>query len=145
MTEPILLVEDDNADALLIQRAIRKAKITNPVHRVDDGDAAVQYLAGAIEGSSPTPVVVLLDLKLPRRSGFEVLAWLRGNRAAMRRLPVVILTSSSQDADVNRAYDLGANSYLVKPGDPDGLLRVLQNVHTYWLELNQPPAVSTPI
>ena len=144
MTESILLVEDDNADALLIERALRKAKVRHSLHRVDNGDAAVDYLSEVIEGVHPVPAMVLLDLKLPRRSGFEVLAWLRGCGAAVRRVPVIVLTSSQHGSDVDQAYDLGANSYLVKPGDPEGLLRVLQQVHSYWLELSQLPSVSIP-
>lgn len=143
MTEPILLVEDDNADALLIERALGKVKITNGVHRVDNGDAAIEYLTLAIKGDTPTPVLVLLDLKLPRRSGFEVLQWLRNHDAPLRRVPVVVLTSSSQDADINRAYDAGANSYLVKPGSPEDLLRVLGNIQSYWLALNMSPELNT--
>jgi len=143
VSEPILLVEDDNADAMLIERAFRRARIDNPVRRVGDGDAAVQYLSGLSpygdRDKHPLPVLILLDLKLPRRSGFEVLSWLRAQDSGVQRLPVVVLTSSSHSQDVNRAYDLGANSYLVKPGGPDALLEMIQKLDTYWLTINRSP------
>jgi len=139
---PILLVEDSPDDALLIQRAFRKANLANPVQLVRDGEEAVAYLSGATpyedRGRFPLPVFMLLDLKLPRRSGLEVLAWLR-QEPAVRRLPVVVLTSSRESVDVNRAYDLGANSYLVKPPDAETLKEMLTRVNSYWLALNKPP------
>jgi CheY-like chemotaxis protein len=141
----ILIVEDDPNDVLLIQRAFDKARILNPRQTVENGDDAVAYLAG--EGSfadrqqHPFPVLVLLDLKLPRRSGLEVLEWIRG-QAGLKRLPVVVLTSSKQATDVNRAYDLGANSYLVKPVGFDSLLELVKSLEVYWLILNQKPDVS---
>ena len=85
------------------------------------------------------PAVILLDIKLPRRSGFEVLQWLRQQRSALRRIPVVMLTSSRHSVDVNRAYDLGANSYLAKPQTPSELDQMAAEFQTYWLSLNQPP------
>jgi CheY-like chemotaxis protein len=137
----ILLVEDEPDDADLLIRAFRKAGIENPVRHVEDGDAAVAYLAGEApfgnRQDSPLPIMVLLDLKLPRRSGFEVLAWLQG-QPALRRLPVVVLTSSEQTDDINRAYDLGANSYLVKPVTTAGLHDMVRGMHAYWIGLNQP-------
>jgi CheY-like chemotaxis protein len=138
----ILLVEDNPTDVLLIRRALDKAKLANPLQIVSDGDAAVQYLSGDGRFTDrrvhPLPVLVLLDLKLPRRSGIEVLQWLR-TQERLRRIPVVVLTSSQQDRDVNAAYDSGANSYLVKPVEFDGLLRMLQTVNMYWLVLNEKP------
>jgi len=83
-------------------------------------------------------VLVLLDLKLPRLSGHEVLSWIRSQNAT-RRLPVVVLTSSDEPRDINMAYDAGANSYLVKPGDPTRILELALSVGTYWLMTNQPP------
>ena len=146
MSDPILLVEDDNADAMLIERAIRRAGITYPVRRVGDGDAAVDYLSGLSpykdREQHPLPVLILLDLKLPRRSGFEVLSWLRAQNTGVQRLPVVVLTSSSHSQDVNRAYDLGANSYLVKPSGPDALLDMIQKLDTYWLTMNRSPELA---
>jgi CheY-like chemotaxis protein len=139
---PILLIEDDPNDQVLIRRAFAKAKLMNPLHMVDDGDAAVDYLAGdgqyADRQLHPLPTLILLDLKLPRRSGLEVLEWLRA-QPGCRRIPVVVLTSSEDSADIARAYDLGANSYLVKPVDFDGLLELLRTVGLYWMVMNQYP------
>ena len=139
---PILLVEDSPDDALLIQRAFRKANLANPVQLVRDGEEAVAYLSGAApyddRGQFPLPVFMLLDLKLPRRSGLEVLAWLR-QESAVRRLPVVVLTSSREAVDVNRAYDLGVNSYLTKPVGFEALIEMVKNVNLYWLVLNESP------
>lgn len=140
----ILLVEDDSNDVLLIQRAFRKAKLVNPLQVVQDGEAAVLYLGGqglyADRDRYPLPILMLLDLKLPRLSGLEVLEWLR-QQPELRRLLVVVLTSSRENADVNRAYDLGANSYLVKPVAFDGLLEMVRTLNQYWLILNEKPLV----
>jgi CheY-like chemotaxis protein len=141
---PILLVEDNPDDVLLMQRAFRKAQIAQPMQIVGDGEAAVAYLAGQPPYDDrhryPLPSLMLLDLKLPRKSGFEVLAWLR-QQPALRRLPVVVLTSSRQTADVTRAYDLSVNSYLVKPGAPDQLLDLVKALDQYWLTLNEQPTL----
>ncbi|HEX9394785.1 MAG TPA: response regulator [Gemmatimonadales bacterium] len=140
----ILLVEDDANDVILIRRAFAKAEIKNPVYTVEDGDAAVAYLAGegtyANRGDHPLPGVVLLDLKLPRRSGLEVLQWVRQS-PTLRRLPVVVLTSSRESADVNRAYDLGANSYLVKPVGFDALTDLVRILQGYWVGWNEKPEI----
>jgi CheY-like chemotaxis protein len=138
----ILVVEDNPTDVMLIRRAFDKAKFANPVQIVGDGDAAVEYLAGedayADREKFPLPILVLLDLKLPKRSGLEVLEWLR-TQEGLKRIPVVMLTSSQQDRDVNAAYDGGVNSYLVKPVEFDGLLQMLKTVNLYWLMLNERP------
>ncbi|MBI2951605.1 response regulator, partial [bacterium] len=131
---PVLLVEDDPNDVLLIQRAFRKANLLNPVQVVGDGEEAIAYLSGqgvyADRERHPLPILILLDLKLPRKSGHEVLAWLR-RQPELKRLPAVVLTSSREAADVNRVYDLGANSYLVKPVAFDDLLKMTQTLHMY--------------
>jgi len=141
---PILLVEDSPDDALLIQRAFRKANLANPVQLVRDGEEAVAYLSGAPPYDDrtrfPLPVFMLLDLKLPRRSGLEVLAWVR-QESVVKRLPVVVLTSSRESVDVNRAYDLGVNSYLTKPVGFEALLEMVKNVNLYWLVLNEHPEI----
>ena len=139
----VLLVEDDPADVRLIQRAFRKLRTNINMTRVTNGDDAVAYLSG--EGpfenraAYPMPAVVLLDIKLPRRSGFEVLDWLRKQESPLRRMPVVMLTSSKHSVDVNRAYDLGANSYLAKPETPAGLDELATQFQNYWLYLNEEP------
>lgn len=139
---PILLVEDSEDDQTLIRRAFAKAKLSNPLHIVDDGDKAVAYLSGngiyADRNAHPLPTIILLDLKLPRRSGHEVLAWLRA-QPSLPKIPVVVLTSSAETADVKRAYDLGANSYLVKPVEFDGLIEMVRNLGVYWLVMNELP------
>jgi CheY-like chemotaxis protein len=144
-SQVILVVEDDSNDVVLIQRAFAKARILNPLQTVGNGDDAVAYLAGEGEFADrqrhPFPVLVLLDLKLPRRTGLEVLGWIR-SQAGLKRLPVVVLTSSKEARDVNRAYDLGANSYLVKPVGFDSLLELVKSLEVYWLILNQKPDVS---
>ena len=140
--QTILLAEDNSTDALMVQRAFKKAHLMNPVHVVDDGDKAVAYLSGngvyADREKYPLPVLMLLDLKLPRRSGLEVLEWLR-QQEGLKRLPVVVLTSSKESSDVNRAYDLGANSYLVKPVDFDPLLEMVKTLGLYWVVMNEKP------
>ncbi|MGE5538123.1 MAG: response regulator [Gemmatimonas sp.] len=139
-TSTILLVEDNADDVDLVTYAFRKLGIRNPIAVVGDGDAAVAYIQGTgVYGDRarhPLPVLVLLDLKLPRRSGFEVLQEIR-RESATRHTPVVVLTSSGQDADVLRAYELTANSYLVKPVSRDGLVAMLQSVQDYWIKLNR--------
>lgn len=133
----ILLVEDDHNDVLLIKRAFQKVKIANPIIVLNDGEQAISYLAGRepyIE--RPLPVLILLDLKLPRKSGHEVLEWLR-QQQTLKRLPVVVLTASSESSDINRAYDLGANSYLVKPVTFDALVEMVKTLNLYWLIFNK--------
>lgn len=138
----VLLAEDNSTDALMVQRAFKKANLLNPVQVVDDGDKAVAYLSGqgsyADRDRHASPVLLLLDLKLPRRSGLEVLEWLR-QQPGLKRLPVVVLTSSKEHSDVNRAYDLGANSYLVKPVDFDPLLEMVKTLGLYWVVMNEKP------
>jgi CheY-like chemotaxis protein len=142
----VLIVEDSPTDIMLIRRAFTKANIGNRLQIVADGDAAVRYLAGEApyvdRAEFPLPAVMLLDLKLPRRSGLEVLQWVR-TQTRLRRLPVVMLTSSNQSQDVNRAYDLGANSYLVKPVEFDDLKDMLGKINVYWIGLNQKPSLTT--
>jgi CheY-like chemotaxis protein len=140
---PVLLVEDDPADVRLIQRAFGKLAGDINVVRLRNGDEAVSYLAGDApyenRGTHPMPSLVLLDIKLPRRSGFEVLEWLRRQTSALKRLPVIMLTSSRHSVDINRAYDLGANSYLAKPDSSTALEELVTKFREYWLSLNEPP------
>ncbi len=142
---PVLLVEDDPNDVFLVRRAFSKASIPHPLEVVTDGDAAVAYLGGAPPFEDPArfrhPFLILLDLKLPKRSGLEVLEWLRG-QAVLKRIPVVVLTSSAQAPDVNQAYELGANSYLVKPVEFAELLEMMRTVQRYWGGLNMRPEIS---
>lgn len=139
----ILLVEDEPNDVFLIERAFRKCDFQHCLQSVYDGEQAVEYLGGVREFADrhkfPVPSLILLDLKLPRRSGLEVLAWLRSRHDSLKRLPVVVLTSSKQSSDVNRAYELGANSYLVKPVAFDGLLELVKALNGYWTRFNEKP------
>jgi CheY-like chemotaxis protein len=143
LATPILLVEDDANDVLLIQRAFRKASIPRAVHVVEDGERALAYLSGAgpfgDREKYPIPGLVLLDLKLPRKAGLEVLDWVRKHPSALRRLPISMLTSSRQLSDINRAYELGANSYLVKPGEFNALVDLVRSVHHYWFDFSEKP------
>lgn len=144
--ETILLVEDNLKDVFLIQRAFRKAQLTTPsIQVVNDGDQAVLYLSSQSPYSDrtiyPLPALILLDLKLPRRSGAEVLMWLR-QQPALKRIPVVVLTSSREFADVNRLYDLGANAYMVKPPEFDDLVNIIKTLDLHWMIYNEKPQVN---
>jgi len=134
-----LLVEDNPDDAELTLRAFRRRGLTHSFHVVRDGAEAIEYLLGASRGEERRlPRVVFLDLKLPKVSGLEVLARIRANEG-LSGLPVVVLTSSSEEADMRDAYRLGANSYIVKPVEFEKFERVVSDVGLYWLQLNQLP------
>ena len=136
----ILLVEDDPDDVLLVKLALDMTSATIALRVVNDGDAAVAYLRGiGRDGAhSPLPRLILLDLKLPRRSGHEVLEWLRG-QPGLRRVPVIVLSSSARQQDIDRAYDLGVNSYLVKPVQLQAFADTLADVVKYWTQVNCAP------
>src|ERR1043166_3833342 len=144
MTTPkhILVAEDEPTDVFLLRLAFTKAEIPVTLHFVRDGEDAVNYLKGearyADRGMHPLPDLLLLDLKMPRLNGFDVLGWLR-QQPGLKRLPVAILSSSRLAQDANRAYELGANSYLVKPCDLEKMFETVKRVREYWLELNQNP------
>jgi len=135
----ILLVEDNPDDAELIQYAFEKADIQNPLVIVTDGDAAVDYIgrtgAYANQEGHPLPELILLDLKLPRRSGFEVLSFVRQHEPT-RHTPVVVITSSDQEQDIRLSYERGANSFLVKPIGRNGLIEMARMLKAYWIKLN---------
>ena len=139
----ILLVEDEPNDVFLIQRAFNKANLLPALQTVSDGEQAIAYLSGqesyADRERFPMPRLILLDLKLPRKSGLEVLSWLRTQNGPHKRVPVIMLTSSRQASDINRAYDLGANSYLVKPVAFEDLLEMVRSLNLYWLVMNERP------
>lgn len=142
--QPILYAEDDENDAFLMQRAFRQAGVTHPLKVVPDGNMAVAYLEGsglfANREEHPLPCLVILDLKMPGKSGFQVLSWLRSQPNSIS-LPALVLTSSNQDTDVQKAYQLGANGYLIKPGRPDELLKLVSGIKDYWLSENRAPDV----
>ena len=136
---PILLVEDNDDDAELTVMAFRDAKVSNPIVRVRDGVEALELLRGPSKsGAASLPVVVLLDLKLPRISGIEVLKTIRGSDAT-KHLPVVILTSSAEDRDRLEAYAHLANSYVRKPVDYDDFVSASRQLGLYWTVTNVPP------
>jgi len=148
MTAPttVLLVEDDSADSQLIRRAFEKADFGMSLMRAKDGDDAVAYLDGIERYEDreqyPLPCLVLLDIKLPRRSGFEVLSWIRRDPRPLRRMPVVMLTSSQHTVDINRAYELGANAYTVKPETNAKLVELLGSLKEFWIEKNEFPVMA---
>lgn len=131
----ILLVEDDDNDILLIERALKKHYVDKPVHIARNGHDAIEYLSGhgrfSDRAKYPFPDVVITDLKMPKMSGFELLAWLDEHQE-YRVIPTIVLSSSQEDSDVTRAYDLGANTYMVKPTDFDGLGKMVKTIKDYW-------------
>lgn len=139
----ILLVEDNPDDVELALHALKKHKLSNQVQVVRDGAEAIETIFGAEnDGEGPLqsrPRLILLDLKLPKVDGLEVLEQLKRDPRT-KKIPVVILTSSNQEPDLKRAYDLGANSYIVKPVDFEQFVDAVQQLGFYWLLLNQAPA-----
>jgi len=137
----VLHVEDDSNDVLLIRRAFQKAGVEAPPVNVGDGLEAEGYLAGrgtySDRAKHPLPSLVLLDIKLPKKSGLEVLEWLRA-QSDLRRIPVIMLTSSQNSGDIRRAYELGANSYLVKPAEIGTLVEMVKALNVYWGTYNRP-------
>src|SRR5215472_8131201 len=134
----ILIVDDSADDILILTRAFRKAGIDVPITSVRDGQEALEYLAGednfADRHAHPLPRLLVLDLKMPRLGGLDVLKWLQ-KHPRLKRLPVAVLTSSDEDRDVNHAYDLGANSYIVKPASLPGYEKIVTELRNYWLML----------
>ncbi|HWX22469.1 MAG TPA: response regulator [Candidatus Binatia bacterium] len=147
-----LLVEDSEDDALLLRHVFRKANITNPLHVVRTGEQAVEYLSGfgryANRAEFPLPSLVVLDLKMPGMDGFGVLKWIR-HQPAFESLRVVVLSGSGAPEDINRAYILGANSFLTKPNTFEEFVQVSQALSGYWLGIaeasqNSRPRVGSP-
>jgi len=134
----ILIADDDLDDIFLLQRAFSKAGVKADLHFVKDGEEAIRYLQSEDQQKNPTPDLLLLDLKMPRVDGFSVLEWVR-SQPGLKRLLVTVLTSSDSRLDINRAYDLGANSYLVKPFGNDHLVDLVEHLQTYWLGINFAP------
>jgi CheY-like chemotaxis protein len=134
--KPILLVEDNPLDLDLTLRAFAQQKITNPILVARDGEEALAFITKWDAGDSE-PVVILLDLKLPKISGLEVLEMIK-NHSKYKTIPIVVLTSSDESSDVKKAYLLGANSYIVKPVDFGKFIEVAKNIELYWTVLNNP-------
>jgi len=140
----VLLVEDDLNDIFLVKRAFKIAKVRNPLQVVTDGQDAIHYLSGngryADREAYPLPKLIVMDIKMPRRSGFEVLQYVKGGgNHLLRRIPIVIVSSSESPTDINRAYELGANAYMVKPVDYRAVEHLFNSITQYWgLECAKP-------
>jgi CheY-like chemotaxis protein len=133
---PILLVEDNPLDLDLTLRAFAQQKITNPIVVARDGEEALAYIP-KWDAGDPEPVVILLDLKLPKVSGLEVLEMIKSH-PKYKTIPIVVLTSSDESSDVKKAYVLGVNSYIVKPVDFGKFIEVAKNIELYWTVINNP-------
>ena len=137
----ILLVEDNPNDAELTIRALKKNRLTNKIVHVTDGEEALDYIffrKKFAARSSLNPKFILLDLKLPKKNGLEVLKEIKASEKT-KSIPIVMLTSSKEDKDIIESYQLGVNSYIVKPVDFDQFVEAVSNLGLYWLLLNQPP------
>ncbi len=133
---PILLVEDNPMDADLAKRAFSKRKTINPIDVAHDGEEALDRLS-LWETGSPIPLVILLDLKLPKVDGLDVLKAIKAH-PRFQAIPVVVLTTSAEDRDIQTAYRRGANSYIVKPIDFDQFVQVVDQIERYWCHINIP-------
>ncbi len=146
-TKTILLVEDNPDDVKLTQRALRENKITNELVVMNDGVEAMEYLTGTCtappDGTGILPAVILLDLKLPRMDGLELLHRIRADDR-LKLLPVVVLTSSREETDILKSYDNGANSYIRKPVDFEQFSEAVRELELYWLILNESPPEIAP-
>lgn len=137
INRPILLIEDNPMDVDLTLRAFQRRKVTNPIEVARDGEEALAWLP-RWEAGEVQPVVILLDLKMPKVDGLEVLRQFKGH-PVFRTIPIVVLTSSAEDRDILEAYKLGVNSYIVKPVDFDKFMDVAEQIELYWTVLNKPP------
>jgi CheY-like chemotaxis protein len=138
----ILLVEDNHMDVELTLDAFREARLRNTIHVASDGEEALNYIFGrtvyADREKYPMPGLILLDLKMPRVDGFEVLRQVKST-PIIKRIPVIVLTSSKEEGDRALSYDIGANSYLVKPVSFEGFIHVVRQIEGYWFSLNVAP------
>lgn len=141
----VLMAEDDPNDVFLMERAFSEAGVRNPLCRVCDGQEAIEYLGGEGKFSArdkfPFPAVLLLDLKMPRKNGMDVLRWLRGTEG-LRCLPVVMFSSSAHPSDIEEAYQLGVNAFVVKPAGIAQRLEFARIVKSFWLAFNELPLIS---
>jgi CheY-like chemotaxis protein len=138
----VLLVEDDLNDIFLVKRAFKIAHLTNPLQVVTDGEEAMHYLSGhgkyADRDAHPLPKLIVMDIKMPRMTGFDVLEWIKHD-GTLRRIPVIIVSSSDRPEDIDRGYELGANAYMVKPVNFLGVEHLFESITHYWgLECAKP-------
>jgi len=140
----VLLIEDDLNDIFLVKRAFKHADLPGPLQVVTDGVEAIQYLLGegkyADRELYPLPQLIVMDIKMPRKTGFEVLEWLKTD-GSLKRIPVIIVSSSTHSIDVNRAYELGANAYMVKPVNFHAVENLFQVITQYWVRECAAPEV----
>jgi CheY-like chemotaxis protein len=140
--ECVLFAEDDENDVFFLRRAFREADIAHPLHVVSDGQGIIHYLSGAGKYADrnvyPLPCLVILDLKMPRKTGMEALGWARSQRH-LRGLPIMILSSSAHRNDVERAYELGANAFVVKPSSTEQRTKLAVTIKSFWLTFNETP------
>jgi CheY-like chemotaxis protein len=141
----VLVAEDDENDRFLMKWAFQEAAVENPLYIVEDGQEAIEYLAGTGKYSDrikyPLPFLVVLDLKMPRKTGLDVLRWLR-LIPLLRCLPVMVFSSSAHPADVEAAYDGGANAFVVKPAGTQKRVELVKTLRDFWLTFNEPPAAA---
>ena len=137
----ILIAEDDADDRLLAQEALNESRLVNEVHFVEDGEELLEYLRHSGQyttAAAPRPGVILLDLNMPRKDGREALTELKKDKD-LRRIPVVVMTTSKAEEDILRSYDLGVNSFIVKPVTFEGLVEVMRTLGHYWFEIVELP------
>ncbi len=141
-SQTIVIVEDEEDDAFFLRRAIEKARLSNPIQLLENGDQAISYLRGDAEYADrvryPVPVLLLLDLKLPGANGLEVLRWIRRD-SPFPVLPVIVVTSSTLMSEIEAAYRSGANSCVIKPSDPEKLIQLIHDLSKWWLQHNVSP------
>ena len=141
----ILLADDDEEDRMLAAGALEESRVVNDLRFVEDGEELLDYLyhrgAYAAQGAAPTPGLILLDLNMPRKDGREALREIKAD-PELRRIPVVVLTTSKAEEDIYRTYDLGANSFITKPVSFEGLVAVMRDIGRYWIEIVELPPES---
>jgi FOG: CheY-like receiver len=144
----VLLVEDDLNDIFLVKRAFKMARLATPLQVVTDGEEAIAYLKGegryADRDAHPLPKLIVMDIKMPRKTGFEVLEWIKSD-GPLRRIPIVIVSSSDRPGDINRAYELGANAYMIKPVNFRAVEHLFEAITQYWGLECAKPEVEEPV
>jgi len=139
---PILMVDDDKDDRMITEKALRKNRVVNPITFLQDGEELMDYLKQRGKfggpGNAPRPCFVLLDLNMPKMDGRKALLFIKAD-PELKKIPVVVLTTSKAEEDIIRSYDLGANSFITKPVNFDGLVALMETLKNYWLEIVELP------